>query len=67
MTCSSTRALTAEKQRIFRSLLDAKKQKRIHAVYSKWGHVFCKEQRFGISTRVDTVDKVREMGFPLRE
>ena len=44
-------SLTVEKQRIFLSLLDAKKQKRIHTVYRKWGHVFCKEQRIGVSTR----------------
>ena len=60
-------SLTAEKQRIFGCLLDAKKQKKIHTVFSRWGHVYCKEKRFGVSTRIDTLEKVREMGFPLRE
>ena len=60
-------SLTAEKQRIFGCLLGAKKEKKIYTVFSRWGHVYCKEKKFGVSTRIDTLEKVREMGFPLRE
>ena len=60
-------SLTACKSKIFRSLLDAKKTKKIYTVFTRWGHVFYKAEQFGTSTRVDSIDKLRELSFPVKE
>lgn len=60
-------SLTAQKGLIYRSLLDAKKAKKIYTVFTRWGHVYFKAERYGTSTRVDGVGKLRELGFQVRE
>ena len=60
-------SLTAQKSLLYRSLLDAKKAKKVYTVFTRWGHVYFKEKQYGISTRVDCVDKLRELGFSVKE
>ena len=60
-------SLTAQKNVIYRSLLDAKKAKKIYTVFTRWGHVFFKSVKFGTNTRVDSPAKLRELGFTLKE
>ena len=60
-------SLTAHKSQIFRSLLEAKKSKTIYTVYTRWGHVFFKSEKFGTSTRVDSIDKLRELSIPVKQ
>ncbi|KAF0302585.1 hypothetical protein FJT64_025316 [Amphibalanus amphitrite] len=60
-------SLTAQKNVIYRSLLEAKKTKQIYTVYTRWGHVHYKAEKFGTSTRVDSLDKLRELKFPVKE
>ena len=60
-------SLTALKNRIFRSLLEAKKAKKIYTVYTRWGHVYYKSEKFGTSSRVDSVEKLRELGLPVKQ
>ncbi|KAF0288414.1 hypothetical protein FJT64_013194 [Amphibalanus amphitrite] len=52
-------SLTKLRSRIFRSLLAAKRERRIYTVYSRGGHVFFKEQQHGVGKRVDTLERVR--------
>ena len=60
-------SLTASKNQIFRSLLDAKKIKKIYTVFTRWGNVYFKAEKFGTSTRVESVEKLRELGIPVKE
>ena len=60
-------SLTAQKSRIFRSLLEEKKKGKIYTVYTRWGHVFYKSERFGTSARVESLEKVGQLGFTVRE
>ncbi|KAF0295751.1 hypothetical protein FJT64_006732 [Amphibalanus amphitrite] len=60
-------SLTAQKSQIFRSLLEAKKNKKIYTVYTRWGHVYYKAEKFGTSSRVESVDKLRELRFPVKQ
>lgn len=60
-------SLTTQKGQIHRSLLDAKKAGKLYTVYSRWGHVYFKAERFGTSTRVDSLEKVRQLGFVIKE
>ena len=59
--------LTAQKNVLYRSLLDAKKAKQIYKVFSRWGHVYFKAEKFGTSTRVDGVEKLRELGIAVKK
>ena len=56
-------SLTRLRGQIFRSLLAAKKEKKLYTVYSRGGHVFYKEQQHGVSKRVDSLQSVRDHGF----
>ena len=60
-------SLTAQKNVLYRSLLDAKKAKKIYTVFSRWGHVYFKAEKFGTSTRVDGVEKLRELGIAVKK
>ena len=60
-------SLTTKRSQIYRSLLDAKKASKIYTVFTRWGHVHFKREKFGTSTRVDTVEKLRELGLPVKE
>lgn len=60
-------SLTAQKNLIYRSLLDAKKEKKVYTVFTRWGHVFYKTEKYGTSSRVDSVDKLRELGLPVKQ
>ena len=60
-------SLTPQKGQIQRSLLEAKKTGKIYTVYTRWGHVYFKAEKFGTSTRVDSLSKVRQLGFAVKE
>ena len=60
-------SLTRLRGQIFRSLLAAKREKKIYTVYSRGGHVHYKEQQHGVSTRVDSLQRLREHGFTVLE
>ena len=60
-------SLTAQKSRIHRSLLGEKKKGKIYTVYTRWGHVYFKSEKFGTSTRVESIEKVRQLGFTVKE
>ena len=60
-------SLTTKRSQIYRSLLQAKKARKIYPVYTRWGHVHFKSEKFGTSTRVDSVEKLRELGIPVKE
>ena len=60
-------SLTALKSQIQRSLLEAKKAKKIYTVFTRWGHVYFKAEKFGTSTRVESLAKVRQLGFIVKE
>lgn len=60
-------SLTRLRSQIFRSLLAVKRERRIYTVYSRGGHVFYKEKQHGVGKRVDSLQRVREMGFTVIE
>ena len=60
-------SLTAQKSQIQRSLLDAKKAGKLYTVYTRWGHVYYKAEKYGTSTRVDSLAKVSQLGFTVKE
>ena len=60
-------SLTKLRSLIFRSLLAAKREKKIHTVYSRGSHVFYKEKEHGLSKRVNSVLSMRELGFAVLE
>ena len=60
-------SLTAQKNAIYRALLDAKKAHKIYTVFTRWGHVYFKAEKFGTSSRVDSADKLRSLGFSVKE
>ena len=60
-------SLTKLRSLIFRSLLAAKREQKLYTVYTRGGHVFVKKQQFGVSTRVDSLDRVRELGYGVLE
>ena len=60
-------SLTKLRSLIFRSLLAAKREKKLYTVYTRGGHVFVKQQQFGVSTRVASLDRVRELGYCVLE
>ena len=59
--------MTTKRSQIYRSLLEAKKTSKIYTVYTWWGHFHFKSEKFGTSTRVDSVEKLRELGFPVKD
>ena len=60
-------SLTKLRSHIFRSLLAAKREKKIYTVFSRGGHVFFKQQQHGVGKRVDSLKQVRELGFGVLE
>ena len=60
-------SLTKLRGLIFRSLLAAKRQKRIYTVYSRGGYVFFKEKQHGVGTRVDSLKRLRDLGYDVLE
>ena len=60
-------SLTKLRGQIFRSLLAAKRQKKIYTVYSRGGNVFFKEKQHGVGTRVDSLQRLRELGYSVLE
>ena len=60
-------SLTKLRGVIFRSLLSAKKQEKIHTVFSRGGQVFFKWKEFGAPERVDSVERVRQLGFQVAQ
>lgn len=55
-------SLTKLRGLIFRSLLAAKREKKIYTVYSRGGQVFFKERQHGVGIRVDSLERLRELG-----
>ena len=60
-------SLTKLRGLIFRSLLAAKREKRIYTVYSRGGQVYFKEQQHGVGTRVDSLQRLRDLGYKVVE
>lgn len=60
-------SLTKLRSLIFRSLLAAKRERKIYTVYSRSGLVYFKERQHGVSVRVDSVQRVRELGYAVIE
>ena len=60
-------SLTEEKNRIYHSLLAAKKADKLYTVFTRWGHVYYKSEKFGTSSRVDMIDKLQQLGFSVRQ
>ena len=60
-------SLTRLRGQIFRSLLAAKRQKKIYTVYSRGGYVFFKEKQHGVGTRVDSLQRLRDLGYGVLE
>ena len=56
-------SLTKLRSHIFRSLLAVKREKKIYTVYSRGGNVFFKEKQHGVSTRVDSLRRLHELGY----
>ena len=56
-------SLTKLRGLIFRSLLAAKREMKIYTVFSRNGNVFFKEKQHGTSTRVDTLQSLRDLGY----
>ena len=60
-------SLTRLRGLIFRSLLAAKREMKIYTVFSRNGNVYFKEKQHGTSTRVDTLQALRELGYKALE
>ncbi|KAF0298595.1 hypothetical protein FJT64_004048 [Amphibalanus amphitrite] len=60
-------SLTRLRGLIFRSLLAAKREKKIYTVYSRGGQVYFKEQQFGVGTRVDSLQRLTDLGYTVIE
>ena len=60
-------SLTKLRSLIFRSLLAAKRERKIYTVYSRGGQVYYKEKQHGVGARVDSVQRVRELGYAIAE
>ena len=60
-------SLTKLRGLIFRSLLAAKREKKIYTVYSRGGQVYFKERQHGVGTRVDSLKRLRELGHTVLE
>ena len=55
------------RSQIFRSLLAAKREKHIYTVNARGGNVFCKEKQHCITTRVDSLRQLRDLGYGVLE
>ena len=60
-------SLTRLRGRIFRSLLAAKRQQKLYTVYSRGGYVYFKEKQHGVGTRVDSLQRLRDLGYSVLE
>ena len=60
-------SLTPLRSKIHRSLLNAKREKKLHTVYTRGGQVFFKPEKFAVGVRVDSLDRLRELGFSVME
>ena len=60
-------SLTARNGKLFRSLLQAKKDRKIYTVFTKGGIVFCKKEKNMTRIRVDSESKLAELGVRLIE
>lgn len=60
-------SLTKLRGLIYRSLLAARREKKVYTVFSRGGQVYYKEQQHGVSTRVDSLQRLRELGFSVAE
>ena len=60
-------SLTKLRGLIFRSLLAAKRDNKIYTVFTRNGNVFFKEKQHGVSTRVDSLHRLRELGHKVVE
>ncbi|KAF0301030.1 SH2B adapter protein 1 [Amphibalanus amphitrite] len=56
-------SLTKLRGLIFRSLLAAKRDGKIYTVFTRNGNVFFKEKQYGVSTRVDSLQRLHELGL----
>ena len=56
-------SLTQLRSKIQKSLLAAKKDRKIYTVYTRWGQVYFKWQQYGAGQRVETMQKLEELGF----
>ena len=59
-------SLTEEKGQIYHALLAAKKEGKIYTVFTRWGNVFYKTVKFGTNSRVESLDKLRQLGFAVK-
>ncbi|KAF0313179.1 hypothetical protein FJT64_016235 [Amphibalanus amphitrite] len=60
-------SLTKLRGLIFRSLLAAKRDGKIYTVFTRNGNVFFKEKQYGVSTRVDSLQRLHELGLRVAE
>ena len=60
-------SLTPLRSKIHRSLLNAKREKKIHTVYSRGGRVFFKREKYAVGERVESLDRLRQLGFSVQE
>ncbi|KAF0311051.1 hypothetical protein FJT64_018088 [Amphibalanus amphitrite] len=60
-------SLTPLRGKIYRSLLNARREKKLHTVFTRGGQVFYKPEKFAASVRVDSLDKLREHGFSVED
>ena len=60
-------SLTTQKSHIYHSLLEARKTGKVYTVFTRWGHVYYKAERFGTSSRVDNIEKVRKLWSAVKE
>ena len=60
-------SLTRLRGQIFRSLLAAKRAKKVYTVFSRGGNVYFKEKQHGVSTRVDSLQRLSQLGYSVLE
>ena len=56
-------SLTTMRSQIYQSLLAAKRQKKLYTVYTRGGHVFYKSEKYHQGVRVDSIQKLQQLGF----
>ena len=56
-------SLTKLRNHIFQSLLVAKREKKVYTVYTRGGQVYYKEKQHGVGTKVESVQRLRELGY----
>ena len=60
-------SLTKLRRLLFRSLLAVKRAGKIYTVFTRNGNVLFKDKQYGVSTRVDSLQKLRELGHQVAE